>query len=60
MFPTIDKQGRLWVPVIPRPESDRGIIGDAMVELLPDDPQYEALLDWARENNCAPASGSAS
>jgi hypothetical protein len=46
MFPYIDSQGRLWIPVIPRPEADGGLIGDAFVELLPNDPEYQNTLAW--------------
>jgi hypothetical protein len=37
--------GKVWVPMIPTPETD-GTIGDAMRELSPDDPDYDAILWW--------------
>jgi hypothetical protein len=42
MFPYIDKQGRLWRPQ--RAEGPNGLIGDAWVELVPDDPEYRRTL----------------
>jgi hypothetical protein len=42
MFPHLDNSGKIWVPV--RAEGPDGLIGDAWVELAPDDPEYAGLL----------------
>ena len=42
MFPYIDEQGRVWRPQ--RAEGPDGLIGDAWVELVPDDPEYRRTL----------------
>lgn len=47
MFPTII-DGRLWIPM--RAEGRDGLIGDGMVELSPDDPEYEKLKAWIEAN----------
>jgi hypothetical protein len=40
MFPQII-DGKVWVPM--RAEGPDGLIGDGMVEMSPDDPEYEKL-----------------
>jgi hypothetical protein len=49
MFPTIDKDGKVWVPMTPTPEAD-GIIGDAMIEMVPDEEGYEQVKAWIEKN----------
>jgi len=51
MFPYLE-DGKLYVPV--RAEGPNGLIGDGWVELSPDDPQYQAVLAWVRENSRPP------
>jgi hypothetical protein len=43
-MPTII-DGKVWVPIIPTPETD-GTIGDVMRKLSPDDPDCGAILWW--------------
>ena len=45
MFPQIIDD-KVFVPICPRPEGPNGLIGDAMVELLPSDPDYLAVRTW--------------
>jgi hypothetical protein len=40
--------GKVMVPV--RAEGPNGLIGDAMVELLPSDPDYLAVRAWIEAN----------
>jgi hypothetical protein len=39
------ENGKVWIPV--RAEGG-GVIGDAWVELLPDDPRYAEVLAWLK------------
>ena len=50
--------GKVWVPIIPTPETD-GAVGDAMVELSPGDPDYEAIKAWLEKESLALSARSA-
>jgi hypothetical protein len=50
--------GKVWVPIIPTPETD-GAVGDAMVELSPGDPDYEAIKAWLEKESLALSASSA-
>ncbi len=52
MSPTIDKDGKVWVPM--RAEGPDGLIGDAMVALLPSDPDYIRARAWIEANDSQP------
>jgi hypothetical protein len=50
MFPTII-DGKVYVPM--RAEGPDGLIGDGLVEMSSDDPEYEKLKAWIEANDLA-------
>jgi hypothetical protein len=43
MFPKL-VDGKILIPV--RAEGPHGMVGDAWVELSPDDPHYQKIREW--------------
>ncbi len=51
MFPQI-VNGKVYVPITPTSEAE-GVRGDAMIEMSPEDPEYERVKQWIEANGLA-------